>query len=124
MRRSEPRPRYTRLCTLQPGSWSACPAAHLHWLRLLRQTVREDPVRPAALAVLVGQEVRQDPARPFHLLARPRRVPPLAPVRSPLRKWKAQLQLRYFSHAHPSCRSALSSTTNSDCLLAPRREIP
>src|SRR5262249_51241860 len=119
MRRSAPRPDYTHLCKLLPGTLSASLAARFHRLRLLRQAVRQDPVRPATPAVLVGQEVRQDPARPFHLLVRLRRAPPLAPVRSPLRKWKVQLQPPYFSHAHPSCRSALGSTTNCDCLLAP-----
>jgi hypothetical protein len=49
--------------------------------------------------VPVGQEALQDRLRPFPPAARPRRAPPLGPVRSLLHKWKAQSQPRYFSHA-------------------------
>jgi len=49
--------------------------------------------------VPVGQEALQDRLRPFPPAARPRRAPPLGPVRSPLHKWKAQSQPRYFSHS-------------------------
>jgi hypothetical protein len=108
MRRSAPRPDYTPRDKLLPDTLSASLAARFHWLRLLRQTVREDPVRPAALADPVGQE---DRLRLFPPAAQPRPALPLAPLRSLLRKWKAQLQPRYFSHAHLSYRSALSSTT-------------
>jgi hypothetical protein len=99
MRRSAPHLDYTPRCKSLPGTLSASFGARFHRLRLLRQAVRQDPERPAAPAVLVRQEVRQGPARPFHLLARPRPARPFAPVRSPLRKWKVQLQPRYFSHA-------------------------
>jgi hypothetical protein len=49
--------------------------------------------------VPVGQEDLQDRLRPFPPAARPHRVPPLGPVRSPPHKSKAQSQPRYFSHA-------------------------
>jgi hypothetical protein len=49
--------------------------------------------------VPVGQEALQDRLRPFPPAARPRRAPPLGPVRSPLHKWKAQSQPRYFSRS-------------------------
>jgi len=54
----------------------------------------------------VAPVAREDRLRRSPPAARPRRARPLAPVRSPLRKWKAQLQPRYFSHAcaHLSCR--------------------
>jgi len=60
------------------------------------QAVQEDLPRLEAPAVPAG---RQDRARPSPPPARPRPAPLLGPVRSSLRKSKAQLQRRYFSHA-------------------------
>jgi hypothetical protein len=107
MRRSAPRPDYTPRDKLLPGTLSASLAARFHRPpKPQAKAALAAPVRPAALAVPVGQE---DRLRLFPPAARPRRAPPLVPVRSPLRKWKAQLQPRYFSHAHLSYRSARSS---------------
>src|SRR5262249_17353093 len=88
-------------------------------LKPQRQAVQEDPEAPAAP---VGQKALQDRRRPSPPAARPRQALPLALGRSLLRKWKAQLQPRYFSHAcaHLTCPFGVVADTVDRLTPAPQ----